>query len=382
MKINNRLNRISEYHFVKIEQIKKELKNKGREIFDFSIGDPDLEVEARIKKQLVESMNHKGYNNYAPYDGINDLKFQIIEYYRKVFFVQLELNEVIVLIGSKEGLSNIIPAVCNINDSVIIPQPAYPVYKTCSTLWGCNVYGVPLIEKNNYMPLLENIPMKILQEAKLFFINYPNNPTGAQADEKFFESIVKLCSKNNIVLCNDSAYNEIIGKDESPISLLQFDEKKSCVEIGTFSKTYNMTGFRIGYAVGNSEVIRELAKVKSNMDSGQFLPIQQAATEALKLNRKYISSIRDIYDNRREAAKKILKEKNVHYYNANSTFYIWCKVPFGYTTDEFCDEILYENGIIVTPGYFFGGTSNGYFRIALTKDINTIKVGLNKLKIY
>ena len=382
MKINCRLDGISEYHFVKIEQIKEEFKKNGKELFDFSIGDPDLDVETNIKKQLAESMNCKGYNNYAPYDGIKELKLQIIEYYRKVFSVKLDLKEVIVLIGSKEGLSNIIPAVCNINDTVIIPQPAYPVYETCSILWGCNVYKVPLLEDNNYMPLLENIPEKILQEAKLFFINYPNNPTGAQADEKFFENIVNFCSEKNIVLCNDSAYNEIIGKDETPISLLQFDKHRNCVEFGTFSKTYNMTGFRVGYAVGNSEVIKELMKVKSNMDSGQFLPIQQAAAEALRLNRKYIYSIRNIYDNRREAAKKILKEKNVHYYNANSTFYIWCSVPFGYTADEFCDEILFQNGIIVTPGYFYGDTSHRHFRIALTKDINTICIGLNKLKIY
>ncbi|QGU95262.1 aminotransferase class I/II-fold pyridoxal phosphate-dependent enzyme [Clostridium bovifaecis] len=382
MKINNRLSSIREYHFKGIDDIKNKLIAEGKEITDLGIGDPDIEVHKDIIKGLIESLRYDDFNRYPPYDGINGLKKAIIKYYREIFQVSLDMDEVLILIGSKEGISNIIPAVCDIGDYVIVPNPRYPVYEMCSYIWGCKPYKVPLKEKNNYLIDLSNVPDVIRKRSKLMIVNYPNNPTGATADKKFYDEILKYCVENGIVLCNDSAYNEIIREGKEPISLLQVDLKKQAVEFGTFSKTFNMTGFRIGYAVGNREVLKALLNVKSNLDSSQFKPIQYSAIRALSIDRDYVNSIRKIYDDRRKIAESILNEKGISFYKGDGTFYIWCKVPNNYTTDEWCQELLSLYGIIVTPGYAFGDLGHGCFRIALTKGKGVIYKSLNKLKVY
>lgn len=382
MKINNRLSSIREYHFKGIDDIKSKMILEGKEITDFGIGDPDIGVHEDIIKGLINSLQYDDFNRYPPYDGINELKKAIIKYYREIFQVSLNMDEVLVLIGSKEGISNIIPAVCDIGDYVIVPNPRYPVYEMCSYLWGSKPYKVPLKEKNNYLIDLSNIPDAIKNKSKLMIVNYPNNPTGATADKEFYGEILNYCVKNNIVLCNDSAYNEIIGEKKEPTSLLQADLYKKAVEFGTFSKTFNMTGFRIGYAVGNREVLKALLNVKSNLDSSQFKPIQYAAINALSIDRDYVNSIRKIYDDRKKIAESILEKKGINFYKGDGTFYIWCKVPKNYTTDEWCHELLSLYGIIVTPGYAFGDLGHGYFRIALTKDKDVIYKSLNKLKVY
>jgi LL-diaminopimelate aminotransferase len=382
MKINNRLCNIKEYHFKEIDDIKNKMIAQGKEIIDFGIGDPDISVHKDIIKGLVDSLQYNDFNKYPPYDGINELKKAIIKYYREIFQVYLDMDEVLVLIGSKEGISNIIPAVCDIGDYVIVPNPRYPVYEMCSYLWGCKPYKVPLKEKNNYLIDLSNIPDEIRKKSKLMIINYPNNPTGAIANNKFYNEVLNYCIQNDIVLCNDSAYNEIIRENKEPVSLLQTDLRKKSIEFGTFSKTFNMTGFRIGYAVGNRKVLKALLKVKSNLDSSQFKTIQYAAVSALNIGRDYIKHIRKIYDDRRNIAEEILKQKGIRFYKGDGTFYIWCKVPSSYTTDELCREFLSSYGIIVTPGYAFGDLGHGYFRIALTKDRDVIYKTLNRLRVY
>jgi len=380
LKINNRLEKISGYYFQKLDDIKNKLIESGVDIVDLSIGDPDLPVNENIIKALKDSMNFKEFNKYPPYQGIKELKHQIIKYYEEVYSVNLNLDEVIILIGSKEGINNIVPAICDIGDYAIIPEPAYPVYETCCELWGVNPYKISLLEKNNYLPSFENIPQSIISKCKLMVLNYPNNPTGATATEEFYKEAIEFCDKNNIVLYNDGAYNEIIEENILPLSLLNFDYKKQCIEFGTFSKTYSMTGFRIGYAVGNSKIISALLKVKSNVDSGQFLPIQYAACEALNLKRDFVMNVRRIYDERRISAEKKLLECGISFYKPKGTFYIWCKVPKEFTTDEYCMELLNKYGIIITPGYNFGRMYNGYFRIALTKDAKIITNALDKIK--
>ena len=380
MKLNNRLSNINEYHFKKIDDMKNEIRMSGKKIIDLSIGDPDLAVHSTITDALIEGLKDARYNNYPPYDGIIDLKKAVIKYYKQVYSVCLDLAEVIILIGSKEGISNIIPAVCDVSDCVIVPEPAYPVYSICSKLWGCLPYTVPLKQTNGYLIELNTIPQQIVSKCKLIFMNYPNNPTGAVASSEFYKQIIKFSYENDIVLCNDSAYNEIIKIDKKPISLMQYDVKRQCVEFGTLSKTYNMTGYRIGYAVGNAKVINALLKVKSNCDSGQFIPVQKAAIAAINLERDYVCDLRKIYDERREVAKRILLQKNIDFFDSEGTFYLWCKTPKNYTTDEFCEELLINNNIMVTPGNVFGKLGYDYFRIALTKDVLIIKEALKSLK--
>jgi len=382
MKINNRLNSIEEYHFKDLGSIKEKAKLDGKEIIDLSIGDPDLPVHPSIIRGFIDGLNEVEFNKYPPYDGLKELKLEVIKYYREVFSVNLNLEQVIILIGSKEGINNIIPAVCDIGDIVITPHPSYPVYRTSSKLWGCKTYDVFLKMKNNYMPVLEEIPLAIARKAKLFFINYPNNPTGAVADEMFYKHLISFCEKYDIVLCNDAAYNEIIVPNKRPISLLQFDNKINCIEFGSMSKTYNMTGFRIGYAVGNSKVIKSLLKIKSNVDSGQFIPIQKAAINALKLDRMYIDTMRKIYYERKEAVYGILNKHNIKYFKGEGTFYIWCTTPKNYTTSEFCKELLKDYGIIITPGHIFGNMCYNNFRIALTSTREYICNMLSQIGYY
>jgi LL-diaminopimelate aminotransferase len=380
LKLNNILSNISEYYFQRLDEMKSKLVNAGTQLVDLSIGDPDLPVDEKIIKALKESLSVKDFNKYPPYEGIKELKHQIIKYYEEVYSVHLTLDEVIILIGSKEGINNIIPAVCDVGDYSIIPQPAYPVYETCCTLWGVRTYKLPLLEKNDYLPSFKNIPQEVINKCKLMVLNYPNNPTGATATKEFYKEAIEFCYKNNIVLYNDAAYNEIIEENAQPLSLLSFDYKKQCIEFGTFSKTYSMTGFRIGYAVGNSDVINALLKVKSNVDSGQFLPIQYAACEALNLNRDFVMRVRKVYDERRIAAEKKLIECGINFFKPKGTFYIWCRVPKNFTTDEYCMSLLSKHGIIVTPGYNFGSMYNEHFRIALTKDTKIITSALEKIK--
>lgn len=382
MKLNNRLSNIKEYHFKLIDDIKETLVSQGKEITDLGIGDPDIEVDPYIIEGLMNGLKKAQFNKYPPYDGINELKKGIIKYYREVYSVKLDMEEVLVLIGSKEGISNLIPSVCNIGEYVIAPDLRYPVYEMCSYLWGNNSYKIPLKETNQYLVDLKDIPKNIVSKSGLMILNYPNNPTGAIANREFYEETLKYCIKNEIVLCNDGAYNEIIKENEEPISILQCSDGKKTIEFGTFSKTYNMSGFRIGYAVGNREILKALLKVKSNLDSSQFKPIQYAAINALKLDRSYIQSIRRIYDERREIAHKVLDAKGIEYYKDGRTFYIWCKSPTGYTSEEFCRELIANYGIIVTPGNSFGDFSNKYFRISLTQNKDIIFQGLNKLKEY
>lgn len=375
MKINNRLVKIGDYRFAKIKENKKDL-------LDLGIGDPDLKIHPSIIDGLMKGLNEENFNRYPKGSGTNMLKNAIIKSYKELYNVTLNMDEVLILIGSKEGINKIFACCCDYRDTAIIPQFGYPVYSSSCKLWGIEEYRIPLLEQDEYLPRLENIPDNICRESKIFMINYPNNPTGAIAKDSFYNDVTKYCLKHDILLCNDGAYNEILEENTNPISLLQFDKKKNFVEFGTFSKIYNMTGFRIGYAVGNSYVLKQIEKVKDNCDSGQFTPIQFAATEALNLSSHYKKSVNRIYDERRKVAKKILRAKNIHYFDSKGTFYLWCKVPKGYTTEEFCIELVEKYGIITTPGYFFGNTGNDYFRISLTQKVEKLGAYLNKLKVY
>lgn len=380
MQISKRIEELSEYHFQKLDMIKKELTACNKKIFDLSIGDPDLPVQQNILKALVESFKIEDYNKYPPYAGIDELKKQVVKYYDEIYNVKLNLDEVLILIGSKEGIHNIVPVICDSGDYAIIPKPAYPVYETSCHLWGVKTISVELKEENKYLIDLSKLSKEAIEKSKLLVLNYPNNPTGAVANEEFYRYIISFCENNNILVYNDGAYNEIITPKDKPLSILQFDNKKSSVEFGTLSKTYNMTGFRIGYAVGNSKVIKALLKVKSNVDSGQFISVQYAAIEALKLGRTYVDNIRSVYLQRKLAAEKILKEKNIKYFLGGGTFYIWCQAPNKCSGEEFCEKLLYNHGIVVTPGTAFKDADNKHFRISLTRDKDIIIEALSNIE--
>ncbi|MFA6939364.1 MAG: aminotransferase class I/II-fold pyridoxal phosphate-dependent enzyme [Clostridiaceae bacterium] len=380
MKINNRLNMIPEKSFYSLDEISERLNKGNKELYNFGVGDPTIKIRKEVMEGLLEGLKIDKFNNYPPYSGIVELKREIIKYYKNLYNVNLDEDQVIITIGSKDAIVSLIPAVCNFNDSIIITEPSYPIYKSVCSLWGVNYNKIPITESNNYLPNL-NINERILNESKILLINYPNNPTGAAANDKFYQDIIKLADKYNLILVNDGAYNEIIFNDK-PISLLQFDNNKKSIEIGSFSKIFNMTGFRIGYAVGNKEVIKAMLRIKKNLDSGQFIPIQYAAISALRLGEEYRLDVCSEYYNRKEKLISILKSKNINFFNSKGGIYLWCNVPKGYSIDEFCYELIEKYGIIVSPGYNFGTTSYGYFRIALTGGAEMIEKAFSKLKVY
>jgi LL-diaminopimelate aminotransferase len=232
------------------------------------------------------------------------------------------------------------------------------------------------------LPKISDIEISTNKKCRMLVLNYPNNPTGAVANREFYSEIIEFCKAHEIVVYNDGAYNEIIDSGQNPLSILQCDKEKYSVEFGTFSKTYNMTGFRIGYAVGNAHIIKALLKIKSNVDSGQFIPIQQAAVAAMNLGRSYVNQIKETYFDRKKCVENLLLEREVKFFSGHGTFYIWGSVPKGYTSAEFCEELLDNYGVVVTPGTAFDSNDSIHFRISLTKCKEELINSISRLKKY
>lgn len=382
MKLSNRLNKVPKYIFSKLDALKNYYQQNGYNVIDLSIGDPDIETPDFIVDFLIEALKYPNYHKYPPYDGIEELKISIANYYKRRYNVILDYNdEVAVLIGSKEGIAHLFLALTDFEDYVIIPDPAYPVYKAVANIAGCNICTMPLTFENNYLPKLSNIFEGVKNKAKLLVVNYPNNPTGAVANKSFFNELIKFGKDNNIVIVNDAAYAEIIDKSQQPLSILQSDGAKDiAIEFGSLSKAFNMTGWRIGYVVGNREVIKRIVQLKTNFDSGQFIPIQRAAALALDFADVYTDFLNDIYKERRDLVVKTLKDKNIDVFDSKGTFYVWFKVPQSYKSEEFCSLLLDKAQVLITPGNAFGDREEGYARISLTCKMSELKEAMDKIK--
>ncbi|GFR35054.1 aminotransferase class I/II-fold pyridoxal phosphate-dependent enzyme [Thermobrachium celere] len=381
MKLSNRLNKVPKYIFSRLDELKAKYKEKGIKVIDLSIGDPDIETPEFVVDFLIESLKNQNYHKYPPYDGIEELKISIANYYKRRFNVDLNYkDEVAVLIGSKEGIAHMFLALTDINDYVIIPDPAYPVYRATANIAGCNVYTMPLIAKENYLPNLDNIYDEVKRKAKLLIVNYPNNPTGAVADVEFFKKLIDFGKQNDILIVNDAAYAEILETGRKPASILQVEGAKDIsIEFGSLSKIFSMTGWRVGFVVGNREAISKIVSVKSNFDSGQFIPIQKAAAYALDFTDIYVDFINDIYNERRKIVVDVLRSKNLEVYDSKGTFYVWFKVPPNYNSEEFCSLILERAHVLITPGNAFGDRGEGYARISLTSSTKEIKQAMDKI---
>lgn len=381
MKLANRLSKIPVYIFSRVDELKKRLISSGIDIIDLGIGDPDIKTPDFIVKALEKSIRELGFHNYPPYSGIDEFRRAVASYYKKRFNVELDYEkEVVALIGSKEGIANLFLALTDEGDYVILPDPSYPVYDAAARIAGCNIYKMILSERNNYLPKIENIYPEVARKAKIILVNYPNNPTGAAANINFYRNLVEFGIKNDISVVNDGAYIDILKDNCSPVSLLQVEEaKRVCVEFGTLSKSYSMTGWRIGYAVGNSEILKKLMVIKTNSDSGQFIPIQQAGAEAIEKGNDFVEYINNIYNKRREIVVNSLKGIGLNVYDSCGTFYVWLKVPKKYKSEEFCQYVLENTGVIITPGNAYGTFGEGYCRISLTIEDERIKEAMNRL---
>ncbi|MDD5006016.1 MAG: LL-diaminopimelate aminotransferase [Candidatus Omnitrophica bacterium] len=379
---SDKLNKLPPYLFVEIDKAKRQARQEGRDIIDLGIGDPDQATPQFIVDKLYEAAKDKSNHRYALDAGMSVLRESISRWYKKRFNVGLNPdNEVLPLIGSKEGIAHFPLAVLNKGDYALVPDPCYPPYKGGTIFAGGKICLLPLLSKNNFLPDLKRIRQTVLKNSKIIFVNYPNNPTAAVATDEFYKELIQFALKNNIIVISDLAYSEIYFDGFKPRSLLEFEGAKDCViEFHSLSKTYNMTGWRVGWACGNPQLVSLLAKVKSNIDSGIFQAIQIAAVAALDSGDSFADSMRRMYQERRDVLAEGLKSLGFNVNLPKATFYLWSKIPkrFG-SSIELAKALLDKTNVVATPGVGFGEHGEGYIRFALTVPVERIKEAVGRL---
>lgn len=382
MKQARRLDNAPPYLFVEIEENIRKALAKGVDVINLGIGDPDIPTPDFIVQKMTEAIKQPQYHSYPEYDGSIEFRCAVARFYKKRFGVDLDPEtEVVALLGSKEGIAHIFFALVNEGDFTLVPDPQYPVYELATALTGGVPYPMPLVEENGFFPDLSIIPKEVIKRTKILFVNYPNNPTGAVADLEQFQSIVDFGIEHDIVVCNDNAYSEFTYDGiEAPSILMARNAKDIAVEFHSFSKSYNMTGWRLGFAVGNKDAITKLKKMKNNIDSGVFTAIQVAGIEALDKGEKSVLQMREIYARRRDIAISELNKLGFKYIVPKGAFYIWIKVPDGFTSKSFTAMLLEKAGVVVAPGNGYGQYGEGYIRISLTISDNRLKEAFERIK--
>jgi LL-diaminopimelate aminotransferase len=370
------------YLFAEIDRVKAEVAAKGVDIISLGIGDPDLPTPDFIIDTLAEAAAKPKNHQYPSYVGLLEFRTAVAEWYNRRFQVNLDpASEVVSLIGSKEGIAHFPYAFINPGDLALVCSPAYPVYNVAVNFAGGEVEPVPLVKENDFLPDLDAISDESWERARMIFVNYPNNPTSATADKAFYERLVKRAKETNTIVVHDAAYTEIYYNEEDrPMSVLEVPGGKDvAIEFHSLSKTYNMTGWRIGMAVGNEHLVKGLGKIKENIDSGIFQAVQEAGITALENGEPHAEKFRIIYRERRDAMVEALKKAGIKHRVPKATFYIWCETPEGQSSKEFVTNLLQETGVVVTPGNGFGGPGEGYFRISLTLDTARLEEAVERI---
>ena len=382
IELASRVKNLPPYLFATIDKMKQETKAKGVDLIDLSIGDPDIPTPGHIVEAMKTAVEKPEHHRYPSYEGMLSFREAVAGWYKRRFDVTIDpATEVLSLIGSKEGIGHIPLAFVEPGDTVLVPSPGYPVYPVSVMFAGGESYFMPLREENGFLPDLKAIPEATLKKTKLMFINYPNNPTSAVAPKAFYEEVIALAGKYNIIVCHDAAYSEIYFDDEKPLSFMQIDGAKDVgIEFHSLSKTYNMTGWRIGFAVGNREVLAGLGKIKSNLDSGVFQAVQEASITALNTDEAILSDIRKTYQDRRDALYEGLKAIGIEVIKPKASFYLWAKVPKQFDSSSFVAHILDKAGVLTTPGNGFGAPGEGYVRFALTVPVGRMKEAVERLR--
>ena len=377
-----RIQSLPPYLFARIDEKIANAKAKGVDVISLGIGDPDLPTPDHIIDKLVEAARNPENHRYPSYVGMLEFRQAVAEWYKRRSNILLDpKKEVVTLIGSKEGIAHIAFCYLNPGDVALIPDPGYPVYGVGTLLAGGVPYIMPLKEENDFLPDLDLIPEEVARHAKLMFLNYPNNPTGAIADESFYLKVIAFAKKYDVIVCHDGPYSEIAFNGYKPLSFLEVAGAKDVgIEFHSMSKTYNMTGWRIGWAAGNARVIEALGRIKSNIDSGVFQAIQAAAIEGLLGNQDSIQEICKIYQERQDIVIEGLSALGWKVERPKATIYVWTKVPNGYTSASFCELILEKAGVVVTPGNGYGEYGEGYFRISLTIKTERLREALKRIK--
>jgi LL-diaminopimelate aminotransferase len=377
----NRLNTVEEYYFSSKLREVRELLSQGKPIINMGIGSPDLKPSERVIEALKNAMSDDAAHQYQSYQGLPELRKSMSNFYKKFFNVTADFNsEILPLMGSKEGIMHISLAFLNEGDSVLIPNPGYPSYTSATNLVGANTVFYDLLEKNKWEPNFEALEKLDLSKVKLMWVNYPNMPTGASGNINLFEKLITFAKKHQILVVNDNPYSFVLNNN--PISILQVDGAKDvALELNSLSKTYNMSGWRVGMVLGNSKHIDAVLKVKSNMDSGMFYGIQKGAIEALQLDKSWFIEQNSIYKKRRDLVFQLADMLNCTYDKNCVGLFVWAKLPNGISDAEaFVNQLLYEKDLFITPGTIFGSNGEGYIRFSLCIDEEKIKEVLKRFQ--
>ena len=379
MNTAKRLEHIEEYYFSRKLKEVGHLISQGKPIINLGIGSPDLTPPKSTVISLIEALKSPFAHKYQSYNGIDSLRRAIKSFYFNNYNVDLNHeHEILPLIGSKEGIMHISLAFLDEADEVLIPNPGYPTYSSVTKIVGAKPIFYDLKESNSWLPNIKDLEKMNLSKVKIMWVNYPNMPTGSNCSLSFFNDLISFCEERNILLINDNPYSFILN--DNPISLLMARKSKNCLELNSLSKSHNMAGWRLGMVVGSKENISNILKIKSNMDSGMFLPIQVGAIDALNQSNNWYTDLNKIYLKRKKVVVKICEKLNLNFNKNGSGLFLWGKIPSNFKkSEDFIDELLYDKNIFITPGSIFGSNGEGYVRISLCCDEKKLKEALKRL---
>jgi LL-diaminopimelate aminotransferase len=382
MENSNRIKNLPPYLFAEIDRMINEAKADGMDVINFGIGDPDQPTPENIVNKMKEAIQDPTTHSYPSYEGLAEFRTAVSRRYEKRFDVELDPEtEVVSLIGSKEGIAHLPLCYINPGDSALVPDPGYPVYKTSILLADGEPIMMPLLEENGFLPDLDSIKEEDAEKAKIMYLNYPNNPTGAMASFEFFEKAIDFAKQYNIIIAHDAAYTDIYLDEEVPHSILEVEGAKDvAIEFNSLSKPYNMTGWRIGWACGKEDVIESLGRLKTNIDSGIFEAIQYAGIEALYNSEDSIEEVTELYKERRDLLVEGLSELGWEVKPNKASFYLWIDVPEDIDSSEFSKKLFKNTGVFFTPGVGWGNHGENYLRIALTVELDRIKEALQRIE--
>lgn len=373
---------LDKYVFVYLDELKQKVREKGIDLIDLGIGNPDRPTPKPIVKAAIKSMKNPKTHGYPDFRGKQEFQDTVREWMEKRYNVKLDSDFIAQAVnGGKEGIAHVSMAFTNPGDINIVPDPYYPVLSRATWVAEAEVYHVPLSPESDFLPDLDSIPKEVAQKAKLFIINYPNNPTGAIAPREFLEKLVKFCKENEILIVSDLAYGEICFDNYRPDSIFAIEGAKDiAVEVHTCSKTFNMAGWRVGFVIGKKEFIDTVFAMKLNFDYGTSTIMQDAAIAAMKMPYKYVEKTMKKYQKRRDYMVSALGKLGWDVKKIKATMYLWLKVPKGMKSFEFCNMVMEKTGVVFTPGMAFGKHSDDHFRLSLVQDIKTLKEAVKRLE--
>jgi LL-diaminopimelate aminotransferase len=381
----DRIASFQSYYFGRLGETIQSLRKQGRDIIRLDIGSPDLPPTSEIVETLYKSAKLPTTHGYTMHNGTQKFRNAVAAYLQHRFHIKLDPeSEILALIGSKEGLFNLSQAFLNPGDIVLVPDPGYPVYSAAAKIAGATVVTMPLLKENNYLPDLKAIPQEIAMKAKMLWLNYPNNPTGAIATQDFYREAIDFARQNHILLASDAPYTDVCFDGYTADSILQIPgAKEVTVEFNSLSKTYNMAGWRVGFAAGNAQVLGYLKTYKSQQDSANFMPILDAGAFALASDQSWLVERNEVYQKRRDIIMASLNTIGLHPNTPKAALYVWSPIPKGFTDSSiFCDQCLQEIGVSFAPGILYGNHGEGYFRISFGCETQKIEEAMHRLQTW